>query len=47
MCLAVKGPIIKKLVEEEQQAARQSVSEVVVMQVELGGFHSKIKASTE
>ncbi len=40
--LAIEGPTTKKLVEEVQQAATQSVTKVAVIQVELGDIHSKI-----
>ena len=47
MRLAAEGPTIEKLVEEVKQAATQSVTEVAVVQVELGDLHSKITAPAE
>ena len=47
MHLIVEGPTIEKLVEKVQQAVTQSVAEVTVMQVELGGLRSKIVMPAE
>ena len=47
MHIVVEGPTTKKLVKEVQHVVAENVAEVLVMQVELGGLHSKIAALVE
>jgi len=47
MRVAVEGPTMEKLVDEVQWATMQSVVEVIVVQVGLGGLRSKITTPVE
>lgn len=44
---AVEGPATEKLAEEVQQVVTQSVVELALIQVELGGVHNKIAVPSE
>lgn len=47
MRLVVEGPKTNKLVEEVQQVMAQSAAEFAVLQVKIGGLHSKIEVLSE